>query len=78
MPDTAIFLSSKNIDELQKDLNLDLLNLRDWLHANKLSLNVVKIQSLVVGSTPNTRKIESRPDAQLHFFNRRTENLNDC
>ena len=40
--DTAISLSSKSIGDLQNDLNLDLLKLQDWLHANKLSLNVVK------------------------------------
>ena len=42
--DTAISLSSRNIDELQNDLNLGVLKLQDWLHAYKLSLNVVKIQ----------------------------------
>ena len=65
--DTAISLSSKNIDKLHNDLSLEILKLRDWLHANELSLNVVKTRPLVVGSTPNTRKIESQPDAQLHF-----------
>ena len=44
-------------------LNLDLLKLQDWLHANKFSLNVVKTQSIIIGSGPNIRKIESQPDA---------------
>ena len=65
--DTAISLSSKNIDNLQNDLNFDLLSLQYWLHANKLSLNVVKTQSLIIGSGPNIRKIESLPDAQPSF-----------
>ena len=56
--DTAISLSSKSIDDLQNDLNLDLLKLQDWLHANKLSLNVVKTQSRIIGSGPSIRKIE--------------------
>ena len=30
----------------------------------KLSLNVVKTQSLIIGSCANTRKVESQPDAQ--------------
>ena len=64
--DTAISLSSKNSDDLQNDLNLYLLSLQDWLHANKLSLNVVKMQSLIIGSGPNIHKIESQPI----FFNR--------
>ena len=65
--DTTISLSSKSIGDLQNDLNLDLLKLQDWLHANKLSLNVVKTQSLIIGSGPNIRKIESQPDAQPSF-----------
>ena len=60
--DTAISLSSKSIGDLQNDLHLDLLKLQDWLHANKLSLNVVKTQSLIVGSGANIRKIKSQPD----------------
>ena len=65
--DTAISVSSKSIGDLQNDLNLDLLRLQDWLHANKLSLDVVKTQSHVIGSGPNIRKIESQPDAPPSF-----------
>ena len=65
--DTTISLSSKSIADLQKDVSLDLLKLQDWLHANKPSLNVVKTQSLITGSDPNIRKIESQSDAQPSF-----------
>ena len=65
--DTAIFLSSRNIDELKNDKNSDLLKLQDWLHANTLSLNIVKILSLVIGCAQKIHKIESLPDAQLYF-----------
>ena len=65
--DTTISLSSKSIGDLQNDLNLDLLKLQDWLHANKLSLNVVKTQSRIIGSGPNIRKRETQPDAQPSF-----------
>ena len=60
-------LSSKCIGDLQNDLSLDLLKLQDWLHAKKLSLNVVKTQSLIIGSGLNIRKIESQPDGQPSF-----------
>ena len=40
--DTAISLSLKSIGDQQNDLDLDHLKLQDWLHANKLSLNVVE------------------------------------
>ena len=65
--DTAISLSSKNNDELQIDLFLDLLKLQDWLNANKPSLNVVKTQSLVLGSAPKIRRLENRPGAQQYY-----------
>ena len=65
--DTTISLSSKSIADLQNDLNSDLLKLQDWLHANKLSLNVVKTQSLIIVSGPNIRTIDSQSDAQPSF-----------
>ena len=65
--DMTISLSSKSIADLRNDLNLDLLKLQDWLHANKLSLNVVKTQSLIIGSGPNIRKIDNQSDAQPSF-----------
>ena len=60
-------LSSENIDGLKNDLNLDILKLQDWLDANKLSLSIVKTQSLVIGPVPNIRKIESQHDTQPSF-----------
>ena len=65
--DTTISGSSMSLIDLQHDLNCDLPNLQDWLHRSKLSLNVVKTQSLIVGSGPNIRKIQSQPDAQPSF-----------
>ena len=65
--DKAISLSSKSIDDLQNDLNLDLLKTQDWLHTNKLSLNVVRTQSRIIGSGPTIRRIEGQTDVQLSF-----------
>ena len=65
--DTTISHSSMSLAGLQHDLNCDLSNLQDWLHGNRLSLNVIKTQSLIVGSGPNIRKIQSQPDAQPLF-----------
>ena len=65
--DTTISHSSKSLAALQHDLNCDLSNLQDWLHGNKLSLNVIKTQSLIIGSGPNIRRIQSQPDYPLSF-----------
>ena len=55
--DTTISYSSNNIDELNNYLNRDLNCLEHWLQGNKLSLNVIKTQAMVVGSRPNLKKI---------------------
>ena len=43
------------------------MNLQNWLHGNKLSLNVVKTQSLIIGSRPNIQKIEKQAEAKPSF-----------
>ena len=65
--DTAISHSSRCLSKLQDDLNQDLVKLRNWLHGNKLSLNVVKTQSLIIGSRPNIQKIEKQTEAKPSF-----------
>ena len=40
--DTNMFATGKDIDNLVSDLNKTLLNVSDWLKANKLSINVKK------------------------------------
>ena len=58
--DTSISYSSKNIDELNETLNSDLDSLKRWLEGNKLSLNVIKTQAMVIGSRPNIKKISDK------------------
>ena len=43
----------KNIVDLCGNLNRDLKYLKQWLHGNKLSLNFIKTQAMVVSSRPN-------------------------
>ena len=54
--DTTISYSSNNIDDLNDNLNRDLNCLKQWLPGNKLSLNVIKTQAMVVGSRSNLKK----------------------
>ena len=58
--DTSISYSSKNIDELNETLNSDLDSLKQWLEGNKLSLNVIKTQAMVIGSRPNIKKMSDK------------------
>ena len=65
--DTAISHSLKCLSKLQDELNQDLVNLQNWIHGTKLSLNVVKTQSLIIRSRPNIQKIEKQTDAKPSF-----------
>ena len=40
--DSNLFYSHKNLHSLEEKLNHELININEWLRANKLSLNVEK------------------------------------
>lgn len=48
--DTIISIASKSATELHQKINYDLARVSDWLLANKLSLNVVKSEYILIGS----------------------------
>ena len=58
--DTSISYSSKNMEDINQTLNSELGHLKQWLQGNKLSLNVLKTQALVVGSKPKIKKITEK------------------
>ena len=45
--DTCILISNKSPKQLQKQLNIDLRNISNWLKANKISLNASKTELVV-------------------------------
>ena len=49
--DTTIYISSNNISNLYRDMNIELDNLTDWFRANKLSLNVTKTNYMIFTNT---------------------------
>jgi hypothetical protein len=48
--DTNLTASGDSITDLETAVNSDLENLRKWLIANKLSLNVAKTEFMLIGS----------------------------
>ena len=58
--DTSISYSSKNINKLNETLNSDLDSLKQWLEGNRLPLNVIKTQAMVIDSRPNLKKISDQ------------------
>ena len=48
--DTNISTKSTNISDLEKLMNSELANLKIWLEANRLSLNITKTEFMIIGS----------------------------
>ena len=65
--DTAISFSSDNIEEIDAVVNAELACLEKWLHGKKLSLNVVKTQATIIGSSQKLRKIDTPMVPIPHF-----------
>ena len=68
--DTSILYSSKSVDEINEAVNLDLKRHQIRLGGNKLSLNVAKTQSMILGSSSNLKKQDidnGDPKINLHI-----------
>ena len=55
--DTNISSSGNCIDDVENAVKSDLQNLRKWLMANKLSLNVAKTEFQIIGTKQNLKNI---------------------
>ena len=53
--DTNLFYSNTSIDQLEEIVNCVLLNISDWLTANKLALNTSKSNFMII--KPRQRKL---------------------
>ena len=61
--DTNLLHFSKSMTKLNKNVNLDMKNLTDWLNANKISLNVSKTELVILKHQRN--KIDSEVKIKL-------------
>ena len=57
--DTNLFLKGSSIDEMVTLINLELIKLMDWIHANKLSLNISKTQYMIFKNKGKADKTDS-------------------
>ena len=48
--DTNISYAASTLSELENVINSELKNLKYWLEANKLSLNIAKTEFMIIGS----------------------------
>ena len=64
--DTNITASGESINEVKNAVNSDLENLRKWLTANKLSLNVAKTEYQLIGTKQNLKKVlDQKPNIHI-------------
>ena len=66
---TTIYYSSPSMTDINTAINADLEALRGWLEGNKLSLNVVKTQGMIIGSRGKLHSIDlprsSKPELNI-------------
>ena len=63
--DSSMTTSGKNIKYTLQAANSDLHCVKEWLLANKLSLNVTKTEHMFIGSDDNLKKIRDVPHLYL-------------
>ena len=75
--DTNLTASANSLTDLEAAANSDLENLRKWLIANRLSLNVAKTEFMLIGSKPMIKNISvSHPNVFIE--NKQIKQVNEC
>ena len=64
--DTSISYASDSAKELQNVINTELKGLSDWLTTNKLSLNIVETEFMVVGSRQRIKTLNNEIDIEIN------------
>ena len=63
--DTALTTSGESVVDAEVAINHDLANIKQWLSANKLSLNLVKTEYLLTGSRQNINNLFHAPKVHV-------------
>ena len=53
--DTALYCSHHDVTEIERTLNLELMNTYQWFQTNKLTLNARKTKFMLFGSPPKLK-----------------------
>ena len=59
-------LAGEHIQEIESTMNSDFTCINEWLLANKLSLNVVKTEFILIGSARKLNNIATQPDLKVN------------
>ena len=60
--DTSLSRTFKNVSELNNELILSFINICEWLKANKLSLNTVKTDFMIIGKSKRLESLDTSPE----------------
>ena len=67
--DTSVCFSSGSVDDNNKAINEDLKGIKIWFKSNKLSLNVLKAQGMLIGKSKRLQKLKwensTKPSFQI-------------
>ena len=63
---TSVSYASNSAEELQNVINSELESLNKWLITNKLSLNIVKTEFMIIGSRQRIRNLNDEIDIELN------------
>ncbi|CAB4030205.1 Hypothetical predicted protein, partial [Paramuricea clavata] len=75
--DTNLTASGGTIDDVENAVNSDLENLRMWLNANKLSLNIAKAEFMLIGSRSLVHTV-SDSNLNIMIENRPIKQVKEC
>ena len=75
--DTNLTASANSMTDLEAAVNSDLENLRKWLIANKLSLNVAKTEFMLIGSKLMIKNI-SNSHPNVFIENNQIKQVHEC
>ena len=64
--DTHFTYADNDICSLEASLNQDLLNINNWLIANKLTLNMTKTEFMLIGSRQKLNSLSVLPDLEIN------------
>ena len=64
---TSITSGNEILRVLENRINVDLASLNEWLKANRLSLNMIKSEYIIIGSAPRLNNFSAEPS--LHIGN---------
>ena len=76
--DTNMTFTACSIPELQHDINIDLQFLQNWLIANRLTLNVLKTEFMLVGSRQRVATLTQELDLSINGISLKRVNSSKC